>query len=35
MQCPIIGIHKQGFQNVIKLGTYVAHKTLLQEMEYF
>ena len=32
MQCPIIGIHKQGCQNLIKLGTYAAHKTLLQEM---
>ena len=32
MQCPIIGLHKQGCRNLMKLVTYEA---LLQEMEYF
>ena len=35
MQCPIIGIPKQGFQNSMKLGTYAAHIAFLQEMEYY
>ena len=35
MQCPIIFIHKQGCQNLMKLGIYIVHMALLQEMEYF
>ena len=35
MQCPIICIHKQGCQNLMKLGINIVHKALLQEMEYF
>ena len=35
MQCPIICIHKQGCQNLMKLGIYTVHMALLQEMVYF
>ena len=35
MQCPIICTHKQGCQNLMKLGIYIVHMTLFQEMEYF
>ena len=31
----MIGFHKQGCQIFMKLGTYVAHMAILQEMEYF
>ena len=34
MQCPIICIHKQGCQNLMKLGIYIVHMALRQEM-YF
>ena len=35
MQCPILCIHKQDIQNLMKLGIYIVHMALLQEMEYF
>ena len=35
MQCPIICIHKQGCQNLMKLGIYIVHMALLQEIESF
>ena len=35
MQCPIIFIHKQGCQNLMKLAINIVHKALLQEIEYF
>ena len=35
MQCPIICIHKQAFQNLMKHGIYIVHMALLQEIEYF
>ena len=35
MQCPIIWFHKQGCQNLMKLGIYIVHMALLQEMKYF
>ena len=34
MQCPRKCIHKQGCQNLMKLGIYIVHMALLQEMEY-
>ena len=35
MQCPIISIHMQYGQNLMKLGIYKDHMALLQELEYF
>ena len=35
MQCPIICLHKQGCQNLMKLGTYIVYMAFLQEMEFF
>ena len=34
MHCPIICLHKQCCQNLMKLGTYIADMAFLQEMKY-